>query len=164
MNLRSLFRTAAIFLILSGPAAAQGASVAFGAADYDPDAPVEVTSDTLSVDQSDGSAVFTGNVVVAQTNLRMSAGEIRVEYTEGPNREIARLIATGGVTLVSGEEAAEAQEAVYSPIDREVVMTGDVLLTQELTAISGDRLVIDLDSGTGVMEGRVRTILQSADR
>jgi lipopolysaccharide export system protein LptA len=40
-------------------------------------------------------------------------------------------------------------------------MTGNVLLTQELNAVSGDRLSIDLETGTGVVEGRVRTVLRS---
>jgi lipopolysaccharide export system protein LptA len=44
---------------------------------------------------------------------------------------------------------------------RSVVMTGNVLLTQTLNAISGERLTINLDTGTGLVEGRVRTVLRS---
>jgi lipopolysaccharide export system protein LptA len=39
-------------------------------------------------------------------------------------------------------------------------MTGDVLLTQSGSALSGQKLVIDLKAGTGVMEGRVQTVFQ----
>jgi lipopolysaccharide export system protein LptA len=58
-------------------------------------------------------------------------------------------------------DAAEGDEAIYTLADRVVVMTGDVLLTQEQSAISGEVLTVQLDDGTGVMEGRVRTILQT---
>ena len=42
-------------------------------------------------------------------------------------------------------------------------MTGDVILTQGPNALSGERLIVDLTSGTGRMEGRVRTIFQTGN-
>ena len=42
---------------------------------------------------------------------------------------------------------------------RQVTMTGDVRLTQGQNVISGQKLVVNLDTGTGTMEGRVRTTL-----
>ena len=160
MQRLKLLLAAGLIAALPGLASAQGANIAFGADSYDPEAPVEVSADSLSVDQSDGSAIFSGNVVAAQGELRLSASEIRIEYTDGDQREISRLIATGGVTVATGEEAAEAAEAVYAFDAQTITMSGEVLLTQGSTAISGDNLTIDLDTGTGVMEGRVRTILQ----
>jgi lipopolysaccharide export system protein LptA len=133
------------------------ASVAFGSLKGDPALPVEVTADQLRVNQADGTALFTGNVLVGQGVLRLSSAELTVEYDEG-GKAIRRMHATGGVTLVNGAETAEAQEAVYTLPDGVVVMTGDVLLTQGASAISGSRLTVDLDTGTGVMEGRVTTV------
>jgi lipopolysaccharide export system protein LptA len=37
-------------------------------------------------------------------------------------------------------------------------MEGDVLLTQGQNALSSERLSIDLNAGTGRLEGRVQTI------
>ena len=62
------------------------------------------------------------------------------------------------MTLINAGNAAEAKEAVYTIDTGNVVMTGDVLLTQGANAISGQNLVINLKDGTGVMEGRVQTI------
>ena len=44
-----------------------------------------------------------------------------------------------------------------------MVLIGDVLVTQGRTAIAGDRLSIDLTTGNGTVEGRVRTVLQPAE-
>lgn len=159
----SRLKAAVLALCIASPALAQGTSVAFGAAEHDRNAPVEVSSDKLEVNQNDGTVVFLGNVVVVQEAMRLSADTVRVEYGTAEPREIERLIATGNVTLVSGEEAAEAQEAVYTLADASVVMSGEVLLVQGPSAISGERLVVDLEAGTGVMEGRVRTILRTGD-
>lgn len=156
---------AALLVALVLPAAhatAQQANVSFGTQDHDTTQPVEVTSDRLDVDQTDGTAIFTGNVVVVQGELTLTAERVRVEYGDTEPREIERIYAFENVVLVSPTEAAEGDEAVYEVATREVLMTGNVLLTQELNAVSGERLTINLDTGTGVVEGRVRTILRSA--
>ncbi|WP_343080340.1 lipopolysaccharide transport periplasmic protein LptA [Ostreiculturibacter nitratireducens] len=150
-----------VFVLTALPALAQGTGVSFGGIRADTTQPVEVSADQLAVNQNDGTATFTGNVIVGQGEMRLSAAEVRVEYATGDQRKIERLHATGGVTLVSGADAAEAAEAVYTIDTGVVVMTGSVLLTQGQSAISGEKLTVDLKSGTGVMEGRVRTILQT---
>lgn len=146
-------------LCVLGPAAAlaQDAAISFGGLKQDTSLPVEVKADSLAVNQADGSATFTGNVLVGQGEMRLSASTVRVEYGQG-GKSIEKLHATGSVTLASAKDAAEAREAVYTIASGSVVMTGDVLLTQGASAISGQKLVIDLKAGTGRMEGGVSTI------
>ena len=147
-------------LALSAPvsALAQGADVAFGGLKQDTSLPVEIEADELKVNQADGTATFIGNVMVGQGTMRLSAGTVQVDYAEGGG--IERLHASGGVTLASNEDAAEAREAVYTIDSGEVVMTGDVLLSQGTSVLSGQKLVINLTSGTGSMQGRVQTVFQ----
>lgn len=150
--------------LLGSLAMAQGTNVAFGAFTHDTALPVEVTAESLSVDQSDGTAVFSGNVMIGQGDMRITAGQVRVHYAEGGNDatgQIERLEASGGVTLVSGAEAAESRQAVYSIDNGTIVMTGDVVLTQGRNAMSAGKLSVNLKNGTGVLEGGVRTILQT---
>jgi lipopolysaccharide export system protein LptA len=134
------FLLAAALALPTGAALAQGTTVAFGGLKADTRLPVEVTAD----------------VVVTQGEMRMQAGEIRVEY-DATGKAIARLLATGGVIVVNATDAAEAAAADYTIATGEVVMTGGVLMTQGQAAIKGDRLVINLKTGTGRMEGGVTT-------
>jgi lipopolysaccharide export system protein LptA len=148
-------------------AQAQTTNLVFGTMQQDTTLPVEVTADTLTVSQQDGTAVFTGNVVIIQGEMRLAAPRVLVVYAEaaeGRPGRIARLEATGGVTLVSGPDAAEAERADYDVDDGQVVMQGDVLLTQGANALTSDLMTVDLQGGTAQMEGRVRTVLQGADR
>ena len=147
----------AVLLALPVPALAQGAKVAFGGLKQDTSLPVEITADSLEVNQTDGQATFSGNVLVGQGDMRLSAAKIVVEY-DADGKGIKTLHATGGVTIVNATDAAEAQEAVYTIASGNVVMTGNVLLTQGPNAISGERLVLNLRDATGVMEGRVKTV------
>lgn len=160
----------ALVIALSAGAApavlAQGAPIALSGLKRDPNAPVEVTSDLLEVNQVAGTAIFTGNVVVVQGPMRLAAAKIDVIYARAPDgtvdtSTVDHMTATGGVTMTTGTEAAESQEAIYRPVQGEVVMTGNVLLTQGGNTIAGPKLTVNLDSGTGVMEGRVKTILQT---
>ncbi|MEL6450893.1 MAG: lipopolysaccharide transport periplasmic protein LptA [Pseudomonadota bacterium] len=144
------------------PAHAQGTQVGFGAITQDTSAPVEVTADELNVDQATGAAIFTGNVVIGQGDMRLSAARVLVVYRQD-QAGIQRMEATGGVTLVSGPDAAESQRADYNIDTGVIVMTGDVLLAQGQSALTADRMTVNLDDGTARMQGRVKTILQTGN-
>jgi len=139
--------------------AAQGARVAFGSTEQERSQPVEVTSDSLNVNQNDNTAVFEGDVVIAQGPMRLAAPRVLVVYLEDRSG-IRRLEATGGVTLVSGEDAAEAARADYDITTGMIELRGDVLLVQGESAITGDTMLVDTEAGTARVTGRVKTVLQ----
>lgn len=147
---------------LSAPALAQGVGIGFGGVAHDGAQPVEVTADSLSVDQETGRATFSGNVLIIQGDLRLAAGAVEVVYAETDGgTDIDRVLATGGVLVTRGDDAAEGQEAEYTLSDASLTLSGGVLVTQGPTAISGDEMVIDLETGSGSVTGNVRTTLQS---
>ncbi len=151
-----MIRLALLLLMLPSLALAQ-AQVALGGLSVDQSAQVEVTADTLSVDQASRRAVFSGNVVVGQGTMRVSAGTVEVTYADETG-EITQLLLSGGVTFVTDTEQAEAGSAEYDLTSGLLVLTGDVLLTQGASAIAADRMTINLRDGTAQMDGRVRTV------
>ena len=149
-----------ILCLLAVPVWAQGTNVAFGTLAQDTNLPVEVTADNLSVDQETGIAIFSGNVLIGQGEMRLSAPRVLVVYL-AEQKGIDRMEATGGVTLVSGPDAAESDRADYSIAEGTIVMTGNVLLDQGPNALSADTMTVQLSDGTAQMSGRVKTIIQS---
>lgn len=152
----------------TGGAMAQGTEIAFGAA-HDGSLPIEIFAERLSIDQEDGFALFSGDVVAEQGEMRLSADEMRVEYateddSDVDTGQISQLFASGNVMLVNGADAAEAREAVYTIDSSDLVMTGDVILTRGQSTLAANRMTVNLDSGIATMEGRVRTILNSEDK
>jgi lipopolysaccharide export system protein LptA len=155
------FRPAALaaataVLLISAVTAFGQAKVAFGGLKADTTLPVEVNAESFTVDTETGNAVFSGNVRVAQGEMRMAAGEVRVVYAPDGNA-IQTLVASGGVTLTNVAEAAEATQAVYTIDSGVVVMTGNVLLTQGASTMSAETLTINLKTGTGELQGGVKT-------
>lgn len=144
-------------LVLSGPPlAAQQTGITLGPLHQDTSLPVEIESDSLSVNNADGTALFSGNVRVKQGEMLLAAAELRVEYDK-EGKAIASLHGTGGVTFVTPTDAAEATEADYTIATGQVVLRGNVVLTQGDSTLAGQKLTLDLIGGTGVMEGRVTT-------
>lgn len=148
----------ALVLALTAPAFAQ-TDIALGGLSADPSAPLEITADSFSVDQSTQSAVFDGNVVIGQGGLRIAAGRVEVTY-DSASGDIAQLTASGGVTFVTETEAAEAAQAEYDLQTGLLTLTGNVLLTQGPSALSAERMVVNLTTNSAQMEGRVRTVFQ----
>ena len=134
--------------------------MAFGTFKADPTLPVEVTADSLDVNQADGSAEFIGNVLVGQGEMRLSAQKVLVIYNQEAGG-IDRMLATGDVVLVNGPDAAEADRADYTIDSGVIVMTGNVLLTQGENALTSDSMTVNLTTGTAKMVGRVKTILKT---
>lgn len=143
--------------------AAQGTQVAFGAIQQNDGLPVEVTADKLAVDQNAGTAIFTDNVIIIQGEMRLSSDEVTVFYnTEA--RDIQRIEADGNVILISGEDAAESEQAEYNVDDGTIVMIGNVLVMQGPSALTADRMTVQMSDGTAQMTGRVKTTLQTGDK
>lgn len=146
-------------LALSAGAALAQATTGFGNA-QNTGLPVDVTAERLSVDQKTGKATFSGKVLVGQGEMRLAADSVTVTYAAGGQQRISALLAEGNVTMVSGPDAAEARAATYDVESGNVVLTGDVLLTQSGNVLAGEKVTIDLATGTANASGRVRSVLQ----
>ena len=128
--------------------------------------PLEIKSDELNIEQNTGKATFSGSVMATQGNLMLTAVTIVVEYALKNSRmtsEMKKLTANKDVTIVSDTQSAVANKVVYDIISENIIMTGDVILKEGLSATSGDKLTINLNTGSRRMEGNVRTLILSEE-
>lgn len=150
-------------------AAAQDAANPFGSFKHDANQPIEITADSLAVDNGAQTATFTGQVVAGQGTLRLTAEKVTVKYggVGGPGAaapatgsgSIDSLRAEGAVFLSNGAETAKGDWADYDVTGGVVTMGGGVVLTQGENAISGENLRIDLNRGAGeITGGRVKSV------
>lgn len=153
----------ALLLGLAAAAQEDAASAGSGTAvssgmKTDTSLPVQVESDTLSVDQESGLAIFTGNVRATQGEVTITAPKGTLYYTEDRS-DIDRIHMEGGVLMTNKTEAVKGQDAVYTVATGQVVVTGDVLITQGKSTIAGQKLTYDLNTGAGLMQGgRVQSV------
>ncbi|QPQ54608.1 LptA/OstA family protein [Allosphingosinicella flava] len=137
--------------LVAGTAQGQGGASALG--NHDTNAPVDVAADRIEVQDRADRAIFSGNVLVRQADLTLSAARLTVAYSSAGGIQIERLDASGGVTLRSPSETARGQFAIYDLNARIITLIGNVTLTRGQSNVNGGRLVIDLNSGRAVMDG-----------
>ena len=133
---------------------------------FDTSLPLEIRSEELNIEQNTGEATFSGSVIATQGNLILTAVTLVVEYALKNSRmtgEMEKLTANKDVTIVSDTQSAVANKVVYDVISENIIMTGDVILKEGLSATSGDRLTINLKTGSRRMEGNVRTLILSEE-
>lgn len=132
-----------------GPAASQTSALK----GHNSNAPVDVAADRIEVQDRADRAIFSGNVVVRQAELTLTAARLTVAYSSGGGVELRRIDATGGVTVRSPSETARGNVGIYDLERRIITLIGDVSLVQRDARVNGGRLTIDLDSGRAVMDG-----------
>ena len=132
-----------------GPAASQTSALK----GHNSNAPVDVAADRIEVQDRADRAIFSGNVVVRQGELTLTAARLTVAYSSGGGVELRRIDATGGVTVKSPSETAQGNVGIYDLERRIITLIGDVSLVQRDARVNGGRLTIDLDSGRAVMDG-----------
>src|SRR3712207_6934796 len=115
-SLYSLPAAAAAFLLLGAPASGQEATSALRG--HNTDAPVDVAADRIEVQDRADRAIFSGNVVVRQGQITLTAPRLTVAYSSGGGVQLRRIDATGGVTVRSPSETASGNVGIYDTQDR----------------------------------------------
>lgn len=152
-SLATLAAAAAVTALALALTPAAGQEPASALKGHDTDAPVDVAADRIEVQDRVDRAIFSGNVIVRQADLRLDAERITVAYSSAGGIQIERIDASGGVFLRSPSETARGQYAIYDIDRRLITLVGGVTLTRGASHVSGGRLVLDLDSGRAVMDG-----------
>ncbi|MEM9061317.1 MAG: LptA/OstA family protein [Pseudomonadota bacterium] len=167
---RLVYITCFTIALIAGPAVPQEAGGPFGGFKHDRKAPIEITSNALEVRQTESIAVFSGDVVAGQGTLRLTTDVLEVLYDENNESDaetgaIRNMLAKGNVFISNGAETAQGNRAEYDVDTGKINMTGAVVLTQGSNVIAGETLTIDLNTGQGRVEGRVKSIFtpKSAD-
>jgi lipopolysaccharide export system protein LptA len=172
MPSRSLLAAAVLGLAAAfgplGPAFGQENN---GLAGHDSRQPIEITSDTLTVEQPKQLATFTGNVDAVQGDMKLRADRLLVHYARNggngqaggggnqtggadpANNSIRMIEAFGRVVITSPAESAQGSQGVYDVVAGTMQLTGNVILTRGENVIRGDRLDMDLNTGLSKVSG-----------
>jgi lipopolysaccharide export system protein LptA len=143
------------------------------------DEPVKIQAASLEVREKEKIATFTGDVQVFQGDTEMRCKSLVVFYEEDPTahgvkaaepgpggqRQIRRIEAKGGVTVIQKDQNATGDTAIFNMRENTVTLTGNVIVTHGQDILRGQRLVVDLTSGvTKIDQGRVEGLFQSSSR
>lgn len=122
-------------------------------AGFNSNQPVDYAADRIELQDRQKRVVLSGDVVITQGDLRLTAGRTTVSYTDEGSLRIQRIDATGGVTVTRGNERAQGNAGVYDFNRRVIILSGGVALRRGRDTLNGGRLTIDLNSGLSSVDG-----------
>lgn len=147
--------------LVGGFAAAGLVALAYGSlaqaqaiAGFNSNQPVNYAADRIELQDKQKRVVLSGNVIINQGDLRLTAGRTTVAYTNAGSLQVQRIDATGGVVVTRGDERAEGSAGVYDFNRRVIVLAGGVKLRRAGDTLNGGRLTIDLNTGLSSVDGR----------
>lgn len=128
--------------------------------------PVEITSDTFVMNEDVREAVFTGNVVVVHPNVTVWAPKVVATYGEGGTSDIETFLASGGnVRLKTKDQDATGDQAIYTPGDQLLRLTGNVVVTNASGTVNATELIYNMATNvstfTSTGGGRVTGVFTS---
>jgi lipopolysaccharide export system protein LptA len=137
-----------LLVLLAVSAAAQQTPITKGM--LNPDAPIEVSADNLDADAKAKTAIYTGNVVIHQGEVKMRANTVKANFIENkPNR----ITAQGHVVVDAPSGVATGDTGVYEVVPRIITLSGNVVLTKDKSVMRGQQLVVNLITGQATLDG-----------
>ena len=150
-------RRRAIFAIALLAAVSTIGASAFGQLElgggHDANQPIEITADSLEVQQENQLAIFRGTVDAVQGEMNLRADVLVVHYRprEDNQNSISLIEAEGNVFVSSPNEMAQGDRGTYHVDAQRVELDGSVVLTQGENVIRGDHLELNLATGQSKM-------------
>ncbi len=143
------------------------------------DQPIQIEAARLEVRDKKKQATFMDNVKVVQGDTTMTSKTLDVFYeskdegkapapasktpaknapmqqaTPGPtgSSSIKRLEARGNVVVTQKDQVVTGETAIFDTKTNLITMTGGIVLTQCKNVLRGDRLLVDMTTGTSRVE------------
>lgn len=166
IRLRFALAACAWVAVCAGPGVAQDFGATFGGFGNGSGEPIQIEADTLEVRDQEKLAIYSGNVRVRQGETLLQAPEMHVFYDgradagEQPGSGVSRIEAYPDVVVSSADQTATGDHMVIDMNSDLITMTGNVVLTQGMNVVRGERLVVNMATKQGRVEGgRVQTLI-----
>ena len=151
-----------------------------------PAVPTTITSNKMTVRNSENQAIFEGNVILTRGLLTVNSERMIVFFhgqatTEskvpaasetknngtgaaGSGRSLERVEAIGHVKIKQENSHATCQKAVYFSTEDKIIMTGEPVAWEKGTRVSGKQITIYLGEERSVVEGDTHVRIDEEER
>jgi lipopolysaccharide export system protein LptA len=121
-----------------------------------------ITSETLTADNKNSTAIFEGSVVARSDDITMYSDKMTVFYDNTRNK-VTRIHALGRVKVHKEEKALFSDEADYLEEDDKIIFTGNPKAVDGENVISGTQIIFYLKDDRAEVQGS-RVVLQNKQR
>lgn len=122
--------------------------------------PIYVTSDWMEVDQKKNTITYKGRVVTVQADMTMRS-ETLVAYYEPEMKKMSQIVAEGKVNATQGDRVATGEKAVFDDKAKTVTLTGNPVMRQGNSQVTGIRVIYFVEQDRAVAEGDSKIRVQA---
>lgn len=115
--------------------------------------PIYITSDWMEVDQKKNTITYKGRVVTIQSEMTMRS-EILTAVYDPEMKQMKQIIAEGKVNAVQGNRMATGDKAIFDEKAKTVTLTGNPVMRQGNSQVTGSRIIYYIDQDRAVAEGK----------
>jgi lipopolysaccharide export system protein LptA len=115
--------------------------------------PIYITSDWMEVDQKKNTITYKGRVVTIQSEMTMRSETLTAAY-DPEMKQIRQIIAEGKVNAVQGNRMATGDKAIFDEKAKTVTLTGNPVMRQGNSQVTGSRIIYYIDQDRAVAEGK----------
>ncbi|HEY7318352.1 MAG TPA: lipopolysaccharide transport periplasmic protein LptA [Candidatus Binatia bacterium] len=114
--------------------------------------PIYITSDWMEFDQTKNTITYKGNVVTIQGEMTLRSETLTAEYTPDM-KQIKQIVAEGKVNATQGNRVATGDKVVFDDQAKTVTLTGNPIMRQGNSQISGSKVIYFVEQDRAVAEG-----------
>jgi len=111
-----------------------------------------ITSDQMEVDRKKNTITYRGRVVTVQGEMTMKSERLTAYY-HPDMKQLKEVIAEGKIRVAQGDRVATGAKATYNDRDRTIVLTGNPVVRQGKSQVSGSRITFFIGQDRSVVEG-----------
>src|ERR1051325_1913409 len=114
--------------------------------------PIYITADWMEVDQIKNTITYKGRVVTVQAEMTMRSNTLTAYY-DADMKQMKQIVAEGNVNATQGNRVATGDKAVFDDSTKTVTLTGNPVMRQGNSQVSGAKVVYYMDQDRAVTEG-----------
>ncbi|MFQ5849439.1 MAG: lipopolysaccharide transport periplasmic protein LptA [Candidatus Binatia bacterium] len=123
--------------------------------------PTIITSDRMEMDRKKNLIVYMGHVIVVRGGVTMRSETLTATYDPEMKR-LREVVAEGKVQVTQGDRVATGAKAVFNSQNNTMTLTGNPVVRQGKSQVSGSRIILFINEDRGVVEGgaqRVKAVI-----
>ncbi|HJX09597.1 MAG TPA: lipopolysaccharide transport periplasmic protein LptA [Candidatus Binatia bacterium] len=122
--------------------------------------PIYITSDWMEVDQIKNTITYKGRVVTVQADMTMRS-ETLIAYYDAGMKQMNQIVLEGKVNAVQGNRTATGEKAVFDDKAKTVTLTGNPVMRQGNSQVTGTKVVYFTEQDRAVAEGDGKVRVQA---
>ncbi len=122
--------------------------------------PIEITSDRMRSENGGQKIIFSGNVVIVQAGMAITADIMEV-YNTPDKKQTEEIVAIGNVDIVRGKKRMKGDRAVYLYQLQKIILTGSpkAIAWEGNDTIEGREMIFLIEKDRFIVNERVRAKL-----